>query len=261
VWILLHTKAPNLLPQNDTTEVTIIENDHSNKKVQAFVTETEKNEPDLRTKLNDQAEFLSQFTKRVKKQMIARNSGKTVNQKPQIPNKGDPEGIAGTQARGTGEGFLRPGGGQAMRQVAIGPSSIAEYIPGVEQGDFTSLNTDQFTYYSFFARLNEQVRNRWVMLVREYTDRLTQRDLENLARMERQTVVEIILGPGGDFSTSVLHNSSGDVNLDQTTVEAFRKAAPFLNPPKGMIEADGYIHLKYGFHVRFRPPSFGPAVN
>jgi hypothetical protein len=34
-----------------------------------------------------------------------------------------------------------------------------------------------------------------------------------------------------------------------------------LNPPKGMIEADGNIHLRYGFHIRFRPPGFGPAMN
>ncbi|HMN69995.1 MAG TPA: hypothetical protein PKC28_15745, partial [Bdellovibrionales bacterium] len=100
---------------------------------------------------------------------IARNNGATKNVKQQTGQKGDPEGIAGDQSRGEGdEGFLRPGGGQAMRQVAIGQSSIAEFIPGIEEGAFTALNTDQFTYYTFFARMNEQVRNRWVSAVRAY---------------------------------------------------------------------------------------------
>lgn len=257
--MILHTKAEPLLPQNETTEVTFIE--QSENKKQAFVTETESKE-DLKEKLKDQADFLSAFTKRVKKQIIARNSGQTVNQKPQKALKGDAEGIAGEKNRGQGDGFLRPGGGgQAMRQVAIGPSSISEHIPGVEEGDFTALNTDQFTYYSFFARINPQVRNRWIALVRQYVDNLTQKELEFLARNDRQTVVEIVLDGGGTFLSSVLHTTSGDTRLDQTTVEAFRLAAPFLNPPQGMKEADGNIHLKYGFHIRFRPPGFGPAMN
>ncbi len=258
--MILHSKTDAIMSHNEPTEITIVEK--SDKRAQTFVTETEKKEPDLRAKLNDQADFLSAFTKRVKKQIVARDSGRTINQKAQKPLKGDAQGIAGMQARGEGDGFLRPGsGGQAMRQVAIGASSISEHIPGVEVGDFTALNTDQFTYYSFFARINEQVRNRWIALIRQYVDNLAQRDLEVLSRMDRQTVVEIILTPGGEFSTSVLHNSSGDRHLDQTTVEAFRAAAPFLNPPQGMIESDGLIHLRYGFHIRFRPPSFGPAMN
>jgi TonB family protein len=263
VWLILHSKAENFVSHNEPTEVTFIEKDQTKTKAKTFVMETEKKEPDLRTKLDDTAEFLSAFTKRVKKQIVARNTGETRNQKPQKANKGDSQGIAGMQARGEGDdGFLRPGsGGTAMRQVVIGPSSIGERITGVEEGDFTALNTDQFTYYSFFARINEQVRNRWVAYVRQYIDGLGQKELEYLSRQDRQTVVEIILAPGGEFASSVLHNSSGDSRLDQTTVEAFRAAAPFLNPPKGMIEADGNIHLRYGFHIRFRPPGFGPAMN
>lgn len=251
------------MSHNEPTEVTFIEREESQKKSQQFVMETEKKEPDLKDKLNDTADFLSAFTKRVKKQIIARTTGETVNQKPQKALKGDAQGIAGMQAKGEGQdGFLRPGGGgSAMRQVAIGPSSISEHITGVEEGDFTALNTDQFTYYSFFARINEQVRNRWIAMVRNYVEGLGAKEQEWLSRQDRQTVVEIVLSSTGEYTRSIMHNSSGDSRLDQTTVDAFRAAAPFLNPPKGMIEGDGYIHLRYGFHIRFRPPGFGPAMN
>jgi outer membrane biosynthesis protein TonB len=124
----------------------------------------------------------------------------------------------------------------------------------VEEGDFTALNTDQFTYYSFFSRINEQVRNRWVAGIREYMSRLSQRDLEELAKMDRETVIEIILSRTGEFSTSVVSHTSGDRVLDQTTVGAFRSAAPFINPPQGMVGDDGLIHLHYAFTLRFRPP-------
>lgn len=249
--------APALVSQNEPTEVTFIEREDVKK--QAFVTETEAKDDALKN-LKDQADFLSAFTKRVKKQIIARNNGATKNVKQQTGQKGDPEGIAGDQSRGEGdEGFLRPGGGQAMRQVAIGQSSIAEFIPGIEEGAFTALNTDQFTYYTFFARMNEQVRNRWVSAVRAYMSRLSRQELESLSRKNRQTVVEIVLSRTGEFTGSLVHGTSGDGELDQTSVESFKRAAPFLNPPQGMVESDGRIRLKYAFHLRFRPPSFGPA--
>lgn len=261
VWILMHTE-PTPLTQNDTTEIVILEKEPA-KKQQTFVTNPSdtKNE-DLVEKLKHQADYLSQFTKRVKKEVIARNKDTTKNAMPaQQPRKGDPEGIAGNQARGQGDtGFLAPGGEREMKpisNVAIGQSSIAEFIPGVEEGAFTALNTDQFTYYAFFARMNEQVRNRWVAMIRDYMDRLSREKQAGLASRDRQTHIEIILTPGGEFHSSKVHNSSGDGQLDQTTIAAFKKAAPFLNPPKEMVEDDGLIHLRYGFMVRFRPPALG----
>lgn len=253
-------KAP--LYQNDTTEITLVERD-TRKKEQTFVTNPDdtKND-DLVDKLKEQANYLSQFTKRVKKEVIAANKDKTKNaNQPQREKKGSPEGIAGMQAQGQGDGFLAPGGDRELqrpiRNVAIGQSSIAEYIPNVDEGAFTALNTDQFTYYAFFARMNEQVRNRWVAMIRDYMDRLSREKQAGLASRDRQTHIEIILTPGGEFHSSKVHNSSGDGQLDQTTIAAFKKAAPFLNPPKEMVEDDGLIHLRYGFMVRFRPPALG----
>jgi protein TonB len=270
VLAILFWHLPNIqLP--DRTEVTLVEAPAKKEagpkmKAKNFVEETDTKPKDIND-LKDTADFLSQFTKRVKKQLVARENGPTRNLKPefipvgkQAKEPGQKDGVAGmdqpterTKERGD-IGLPAPGGTQSMRQVAIGPSSIAEYIPGVEQGDFTALNTDQFTYYSFFSRINEQVRNRWVAGIRSYMDHLSMRDQQVLSQRDRQTVVEIILTRTGEFSSSVISQSSGDRTLDQTTIESFRNAAPFLNPPQGMVEDDGMIHLHYGFMVRFRPP-------
>lgn len=262
IALLLTAHFKPYTPLRDTTEITIIEKPASDERKKNFVTET--NKKDVFEDLKDTADFLSQFTKRVKKQMRAAQNGPTQNAVPQ-PNPQNrqktPRERIGGMEKDPSEGIGNPRGGiqNPMRNVAIGQSSISEHIPGIEEGAFTSLNTDQFTYYTFFARMNEQVRNRWISNVRSYMARLTAQDLEKLSKMERQTVVEIILSPDGTFNSSVIHNSSGDRELDQTTVRAFRDAAPFLNPPQGMVESDGMIHLRYGFVVHFRPPSFGPA--
>ncbi len=99
------------------------------------------------------------------------------------------------------------------RNVAIGPSTVSEYIPGVEEGAFTALNTDQFTYYAFFSRINEQIRSRWVNNVRAFVSRLSPQEQEVLSKYDRQTVIEIVLTKDGRFSSSMVHQSSGDRRL------------------------------------------------
>jgi TonB family protein len=267
VVILWNAQLKPWSPPSTPTEITFVE--RPTEKAKTFVTETLDKQPkDTFEQLKDTADYLSQFTKRVKKQMRATRTGPTLNvqPKPPTPMPQEPQEnqrVAGQQLQDREKelGVGPPGGnsGQAMRNVVIGQSSIAEFIPGVEEGAFTALNSDQFTYYTFFARMNEQVRNRWVDNVRNYMQRLNARDVETLSRMDRHTMVEILLTPEGQFSSSVVQRSSGDRELDQTTVEAFKRAAPFPNPPRGMIEGDGLIHLRYGFMVRFRPPGFGPA--
>ena len=263
--ILWNMKGPHIGIDKDKTEVTLIEAPTAKMKAKNFVTETEKEKKETPDTLKDEADFLSQFTKRVKQQLRAANSGPTVNAAPKpTPQAAEAQQnhVAGMQPE-RDEGVGVPGGStnQAVHTVAIGQSSIAEYIPGVQQGAFTALNTDQFTYYAFFARMNEQVRNRWVSNVRNFMAQLTAKDQEFLSRQERQTFIEIILRPDGTFDSSVLQQSSGDRRLDQTSIDAFRAAAPFPNPPRGMIEPDGFIHLRYGFVVSFRPPGFSPAAN
>jgi TonB family protein len=260
VVVFFYAKLPVSTNAQRPTEISFIEKPSTKSK--AFVTETQPK--DTFEQLKDQADFLSQFTKRVKKQIRAAKSGPTVNAAPRpSTNQQQAQRIAGLRQQREEDGIGTPGSqtNQAIRNVAIGQSSIAEYIPGIQEGSFTSLNTDQFTYYAFFARMGEQVRNRWVSNVRNYMARLSNRQLEFLSRMERHTQIEIILTPEGKFSSSILQASSGDRELDQTTIDAFIAAAPFPNPPHGMIEGDGFIHLRYGFLVYFRPPSFGPASN
>ena len=263
VLFLWNMRAPHAAVK-DTTEITLVEKSDSKPKSKAknFVTETAKKDPVEAIK--DEADFLSAFTKRVKKQLRAAKTGPTVNAAPRpIPqiNPSQHKGVAGLEPeREREEGVGRPGGGaanQPIQNVAIGESSLAEYIPGVEIGAFTALNSDQFTYYAFFSRMNEQVRYRWIANIHNFMSRLSPKELDTLSRYERQTEVEIILNPEGQITRTILQRTSGNRELDQTTIEAFKQAAPFPNPPHGMVESDGLIHLRYGFMVHFRPPSFG----
>lgn len=140
----------------------------------------------------------------------------------------------------------------ALRSVVTGQSTRGEFIPGLAQGSFTALNTDQFTYYTFFARMNEQIRPRWINHLRDFAYSQNQMEMQKLAQYPRTTQVEFILDSSGRLLDVIVHLTSGFRGLDLAGTDAFKEAAPINNPPQGLVEADGKIHLHYNFTVQWR---------
>jgi outer membrane biosynthesis protein TonB len=232
-------------------------------KARTFVADP--NETDLKKAvedLKDKAERLSRFTRRFQQEQVARRSGETRNnmsQQPaemQAPHRVRESARRELQKPIERDGYERPpltGQPNVGRQARMGDSSLAEYIPDVREGGFTALNSDQFVHYTFYARVNEQIRNRWVMNIRDFLDRASGAEINRLARKTQLSEVEIVLDSTGKFVKAIFFNRAENPVLDQSAVRAFQLASPLNNPPSEMIEADGYIRLRYGFYVQFRP--------
>ncbi len=138
-----------------------------------------------------------------------------------------------------------------------GSSTVGETLPPeIRMSNFTALNTDRFTYYTFFARMEEVFRPRWINYVKAavYTYQQTQR---RTREEEFVTQVELLLDKNGNFVRGILHQGSGNEPLDLAPVRAFRDAAKFPNPPQEMVKDDGLIHLDYQFTVHFAPQYVG----
>ncbi len=261
VWLLLVHPMPPLLGPDKPTEITLIEKDKDKNHHGQIAPNLQLPKEDLSKTVKDQVKMLADTTRRVKREMVARQAEITRNSKPRnAPSPDDVYQVKGSQDRGEINPQMNATqGNNAMKNVMIGGSSINQYIPGIQQGYFTALNQDQFTYYVFFNRVNEQMGQRWVSLIRNYAQGLSDTDLKGLASKNRTTVIEVLLTRGGEFVRSMIHVSSESKPLDQAAASAFLSAAPFLNPPQGMIERDGFIHLRYAMTIYFKP-SFGPGV-
>ena len=127
-------------------------------------------------------------------------------------------------------------------------SQTSDFLPGVKLGSHTLLNTKEFTYYSFFVRLKEQLYWRWLKYFkRDHSDSLI-----SLAR-ERQrlfsTYLYAVLSSDGEMQDLMVVDSSGSEVADTAALHAFLSAAPFPNPPEGLVEADGFIHIQQSFHI------------
>jgi TonB family protein len=134
-----------------------------------------------------------------------------------------------------------------------GVSTSGERLPeDIRIGNFTALNTDRFVYYTFYARIEEQIRHRWVRYVKAAI--YGGGDVAP-GRREFLTNLEIVLNRQGEFVRALIHQSSGSKDLDAAPVLAFREARLIPNPPREMIKPDGTIRLLYSFSVDNLPPT------
>lgn len=218
--------------------------------------------------LQQKALLLSQKTTRVQQQQVAQMTGQTQNRLPKslapvnalkkmnktidTPHykEKSKDGFEDEQkeiSKETRE--LMEQEMDLLSHAPVGISTINDHIPNVKKGLFTSLNTDQFTYYTFFQRINEQLRPRWEDYIQAAQAAMSQNQILMAARRPRVSNIEVVINSKGDLVESRLHKSSGTPPLDFAAIKAFEQIAPILNPPKGMISQDGNIHLYYSFRV------------
>jgi protein TonB len=277
VLLIVLMPKPDSSSRETPTEVTILDN----RNAQSFVDETQVPKNDLLEDLKKKAKFVSKFNKRVKEETVAKHIDRSKNSPTDTPaleqqqemgqsnkhgqskaggrsGERHPEiqsSFAGLQPKPQTLGSGGPPGATEGfgKNIVMGASSISQYIPGVKQGSFSALNTDQFTYYTFFERVNEQLRYRWVSLVRSYLNGLSEAELSRLTKTDKYFQVEVVLDADGKYMKGFIHHSSGDQPIDMTAIDAFQAAAPFPHPPKGLVEDDGYIHLHYNFLLMLQP--------
>lgn len=142
---------------------------------------------------------------------------------------------------------------KALQEKGI--STVGEALPiDLAVGSFTALNTDKYQFYSFYSRVEELVRFRWETKVREALTVFSRKNL--LARVAEKnwvTQAVFILSPEGRLQKIQMMKESGVSAFDQAATAAFQDVQIFPNPPREMVESDGFIHLKYGFNVQINP--------
>lgn len=118
----------------------------------------------------------------------------------------------------------------------------------VDVGAFTALNTDRHLFYSFYSRIEDMIRPPWEDDASAEARRL---HATNPLRPKGgwSSRIDVILNPEGKLIRVALLKSSGVKGFDNAAITAFQKADFFPHPPKGMVNEDGVIVLKYLFTV------------
>lgn len=196
--------------------------------------------------------FLSARDQRVKKQTIARERGdfrnsreKQTQQKAARPKLQDLMGTSAEALLKRHEDAQRNAEQAANRAAEASRSN--DYLKNVEAGNETMLNTREFKYYTYYSRIRRQLSQYWEPTVREKLTKMFKQGRRIASEQDHITKLLIVLSHQGTLVKVQVVSESGVSDLDDAATEAFRSAAPFPNPPKGIVEEDGTVKIRWDF--------------
>ena len=137
-------------------------------------------------------------------------------------------------------------------------------VAGVDGEGRSFFDTPDYTHDWKFARFFNQVKQK-VAEVWNPMDAARVKDPTGNVyfNRDRTTVLSVTLDLQGTITEIKVARSSGLDFLDQTAIDAFKRAQPFMFPPPGLADARGDIRFTFGFHVsagRGGPHFRGPAT-
>ena len=145
-----------------------------------------------------------------------------------------------------------PGFGNSHRPPV--PTFVQQRLPpGVRLGNITVLNTDQHRFYSFIQRLLSNFLPVWGLRVTKSLYKWIEENNAPVISKTWVTQVEVIMDEKGEILEVQPFRLSGLWSIDSATVESFKKIGSVPNPPKEMIDENGYIHLQFQTEVLWIP--------
>jgi len=263
---------PSFLHKKDKVEITILDQSQINTPRLQVVEQPEKA---LNDEKPDDAKYMSAHDQRVVHETKAQNSGEFRNtagtgerrpptesakvkplaqQEAKIKTKAkgktptDKDGTLPTmselsphfEAYEHREEAVSNGSGQAASQTN---DFLKDTPPSLE----TVLNTREFKFYSYYQRIRGQIRQYWEPSIREKIKTIFASGRSIASEHDHITRLIIVLDRNGELLKVQVVGESGTKDLDDAAVEAFRAAAPFPNPPKGIVDQDGTIKISWDF--------------
>ncbi len=126
-------------------------------------------------------------------------------------------------------------------------SQSLDYIKELDPGLETLLSTREFVYYTYYARIRRQLNQFWAPKVKEKMMLIYRQGRQIASSEDKITRCLVILDKAGKLTRVQIIGDSGIRELDEAAVEAFKAAAPFPNPPRGIVDESGLIKIRWDF--------------
>lgn len=138
---------------------------------------------------------------------------------------------------------------QGQTGAQAGEASTTNDNLDAQEDLITKLNTKEYKYYGYYHRIKNQLNQWWQPKVREKVTKMVNQGRTMASEENKTTRLVIILNDEGALIKVQVLAESGVRDLDDAAIEAFRSAAPFPNPPKGIVESDGTVKIRWDFVV------------
>ena len=223
----------------------------------------------LNEEKDEKAKFLSAFDQKVLKETQSSNHGQFQNQaaagarqKPTPPPEVERPKEDSPEKSAEGDFKKKPTLSSLAPQFKPHPiapeqtgdegnnqeiAATDDYLKDVEVGMQTMLSTREFVYYSYYNRIKEKIRQHWEPEIRAKVKLIYRQGRSIASSKDHITQVVITLNNQGELVSVDVVTPSGLNQLDDAAIDAFRAAQPFPNPPKGLIDDDGLIKIRWDF--------------
>lgn len=124
-------------------------------------------------------------------------------------------------------------------------STTNDNLQNIENEFMTRLNTKEYKYFGYYNRIKTQLNQWWVPQVQQKFTKMMKQGRSIASEESKITKLVIVLNGVGNLVKVQVLAESGVRDLDEAAIEAFRQAAPFPNPPKGMIDSDGTVKIRW----------------
>ncbi len=142
---------------------------------------------------------------------------------------------------------IQTGSGESQTPAEQQASQSSDYIKELEPGLETLLSSKEFLYHTYYSHIRSRLDQSWGTKVREKLSSLHRQKRHVASSGDKITRCLVVLDKLGALKQVLIIGKSGLQELDEAVVEAFRLAAPFPNPPHGMIDRDGTIKIRWDF--------------
>jgi len=228
----------------------------------------DQDEKPLNDEIDEKTKYLSAHNQKVVKQTVAKNQGEFKNR----ANKNNQNGENGGEKNNFKMDLLSPKydiskavhemearekrAVEQKKQVqnvtkpgkpGAESSSTIDYIKDLDPGLETLLSTREFVYYTYYARVRKQLNQFWSPKVKEKISKIYREGRQIASTDDKITRCLVTLDKLGNLMRVQIIGISGIRELDEAAVEAFKLAAPFPNPPHGMVDDEGNIKLRWDF--------------
>jgi TonB family protein len=138
-----------------------------------------------------------------------------------------------------------PGTREALMKSLGEPGSFDDLDDKIDEGDENIVNSKRWKYASFFNRVRSSVASHWHP---EVVHAARDPDGSIFGTRTRKTKLIIKLNSDGSLHGIELEAESGVDYLDEEAIRAVRSAAPFANPPPGLVDRKtGRIEFGFAF--------------
>ncbi|MBC7693342.1 MAG: energy transducer TonB [Methylotenera sp.] len=218
--------------------------------------------------------FLGEHTQTVDRQTVSKNrltqtGGKTQTQahkhseasKSQIKSAASPDVTVVANHDGAlskfGVAILPPlGSKQKQNEQAeqsdspLSAATAQDYVKGFKESEKTALNTKEYIFYGYFQRIRQRLDWAWDKSLRAQLHKIYKRGRQLASDMDHTTRIMVTLNQAGEVVAVQIVEESGTHDLDDAAIRAFNEAGPFPNPPKGIVDAQGKIQIRWDFVLK-----------